>query len=713
MIKIHAQKIIYLTDTTPITVIGKNTLLFEDKDSKLGFEEVSSAKFEDKFIESTTEIPNFKVTQSKVWAKVRFANNSSHNNWYLQCTNANVEYIDLYFKDAGGKFIKQSSGFLTPIKERKTKIRHPVFALDLPKDSVVTFYVSMQDVVPLQIYLSVGSGNDFFGQLHTTDILNGAFFGLLFMLVIYNFFIYFSVRDKVYLYYIFYIISNAWFISFTTGYAVHLPAGINYIFQHHPSWVPFTLGASSCLFAIVFLDMKKTYPLGYKLSVGILIALFSVPLADLLGTRQQSIILVQFFGLTFSVLSLFIGVKVWRKGYKPAKFYLIAWTFYLAGLFVYISADLQIIPFNNFTHNAAEIGTAIEAVLLSMAVGDKISNYKKDKELAQEDALESARKNEQLVKEQNIILEQKVKARTHELEEQKEIVEEKNKEIVDSINYAKRIQYTLLAPEAELKQYLPEHFVLFKPKDIVSGDFYWATAVSGSMLEVPGSEDPKKKREMAGLASPSEANPATRNPEYFYLAICDSTGHGVPGAFMSLLNISFLNEAITERQIRSPEKILNYVRDRLVESVSQDGQQDGFDGILLKIEINGSQGLTESLKIEYAAANNSPVLISNNILTDLPCDKMPVGKGEKDQSFTLHTVDMKKGDTLYLYTDGYPDQFGGPKGKKYKYKQLNNLLLETYTLSAESQKEILDKRFEEWRGELEQVDDVTIIGVRV
>ncbi len=265
-------------------------------------------------------------------------------------------------------------------------------------------------------------------------------------------------------------------------------------------------------------------------------------------------------------------------------------------------------------------------------------------------------------------LELTVKERTHEVVQQKELIEEKQKEIVDSINYAKRIQYTLLAHAEFLKQNLKDHFVLFQPKDIVSGDFYWATK--------------KGKR--------------------FYLAVCDSTGHGVPGAFMSLLNISFLNEAISEKSIASPDEILNYVREKLVNSISIDGAKDGMDGILLCIEGD---------KITYAAANNSPVLISDGVLTHLETDKMPIGKGEKNEPFRLQTINAKKGDHLFLYTDGYADQFGGPKGKKFKYKPLDSMLLENCGSASEVQKEILSTRFNDWKGNLEQVDDVLLIGI--
>lgn len=268
------------------------------------------------------------------------------------------------------------------------------------------------------------------------------------------------------------------------------------------------------------------------------------------------------------------------------------------------------------------------------------------------------------------------------------IIEEKQKEIIDSITYAKRIQYSLLAHDSFLKNQIAEHFVFFKPKDIVSGDFYWATETVR--------ED--KERGSSNL---------------FYLAVCDSTGHGVPGAFMSLLNISFLNEAITEKKIFEPHLILNHVRSRLIDELSRDGGQDGMDGILLCRETTYDANGNQLVSYSYASANNSPVLISRNGLEELPKDKMPVGKGERKDSFKLKSIDYNAGDILYLYTDGYADQFGGAKGKKFKYKALNQLLLENCKNSMEEQKKILENTFVNWKGNNEQVDDVCVIGLKL
>ncbi|HQQ95540.1 MAG TPA: SpoIIE family protein phosphatase [Bacteroidia bacterium] len=263
------------------------------------------------------------------------------------------------------------------------------------------------------------------------------------------------------------------------------------------------------------------------------------------------------------------------------------------------------------------------------------------------------------------------KIRNRELTMAFEIIEQKNKDIEDSIFYAKRIQQSVLPHRDMLDAMLKEHFVLFRPKDIVSGDFYWLSEKQGKV----------------------------------YLAICDSTGHGVPGAFMSLLSMAYLSEAVNERSIASPAAVFDYVRDKLVANVSKAEQKDGFDGILLCIDFQKDE-------ITYAAAFNRPVLVREGEWVELDADRMPVGKGERSASFTDFNLKVQRGDCLYLYTDGFADQFGGPRGKKYMYKRLNETLASISEDTTHRQKEILTKTFEDWKGELMQVDDVCVLGIR-
>lgn len=273
----------------------------------------------------------------------------------------------------------------------------------------------------------------------------------------------------------------------------------------------------------------------------------------------------------------------------------------------------------------------------------------------------------------------KNKKATEIISKQKQEVEQKNilisakqNEIVDSIKYAKRIQYSLLANKTLINKYLPENFILFKPKDLVSGDFYWSI----------------------------------EHNNRFYLAVCDSTGHGVPGAFMSLLNSNYLIESVREKNISKPNEIFNHVRKQLIENISLDGARDGMDAVLFCWDHNTN-------KVTYAAANNAPILIQNNSIIVLPTDKMPIGKGERNDSFSLFEIDCKKGDSLYIYTDGFADQFGGPKGKKFMYKQLNQLLLDNHVKPIHEQEKILEKALSDWKMNLEQIDDICVIGLKL
>lgn len=277
-----------------------------------------------------------------------------------------------------------------------------------------------------------------------------------------------------------------------------------------------------------------------------------------------------------------------------------------------------------------------------------------------------------------------IKHQKEEVEKQKEIIEEKQMEIVDSINYAKRIQTALLAGAKTLEENLPEHFVMFQPKDIVSGDFYWThTLPNGN----------------------------------FALVTADSTGHGVPGAIMSMLNISCLTEAIEGRNLTEPNDILNFTRNRIIKHLSNDGSatggKDGMDCSLISFDFQNNI-------LTYAAANNPIWLVrlikgtSEYKLIELDPDKMPVGKHDKDSvSFLQHSLELQKGDIVYTLTDGFPDQFGGVKGKKFMYKKMKELLCSIASETMAQQKEILLQTLKEWKGPLEQVDDITVIGIRV
>ncbi len=254
----------------------------------------------------------------------------------------------------------------------------------------------------------------------------------------------------------------------------------------------------------------------------------------------------------------------------------------------------------------------------------------------------------------------------------------KNKDITDSIKYAQKIQQAVLPSQKfiahELSKTKTEHFILFKPKDIVSGDFYWFY----------------------------------KNDDALYYVTADSTGHGVPGGFMSMLGINLLNEIVIERGVTDPGEILNKLRDEIIRSLKTDDgfSKDGMDAVICKINFKDNT-------LHYAAANNPIYIVRDNVLTVLSPQKMPVGYSDQILPFTTQQFLLNTSDCIYTITDGYADQFGGEKGKKFKYKQLKELLVLNSKKSFNSQHEELDKSFEGWKGNLEQVDDVCIVGLKI
>jgi serine phosphatase RsbU (regulator of sigma subunit) len=226
-------------------------------------------------------------------------------------------------------------------------------------------------------------------------------------------------------------------------------------------------------------------------------------------------------------------------------------------------------------------------------------------------------------------------------------------------------------------------FILYKPKDIVSGDFYHAIA----------------------------HKPSGSKNELFFMCTADCTGHGVPGALMSMVGISHLNESIIEKNLIHPNDILDNMRKGIIASLNPEGSEeeskDGMDCVLCAYDF-------ENMTLEFAAANNPLWLIRNGEMIEYKADKMPVGMYHSAiKPFSLQTISLQKGDIVYTFTDGFADQFGGDKGKKYKYKQLQEKLLGIKDLPLTDQKSILENEFEKWRGNLEQVDDVLIIGLKI
>ncbi len=261
-----------------------------------------------------------------------------------------------------------------------------------------------------------------------------------------------------------------------------------------------------------------------------------------------------------------------------------------------------------------------------------------------------------------------------EIEEQHKVLEEQHKEITDSINYAKRIQDAILPPLKLVKGYMPDSFILYKPKDIVAGDFYWMEGINNLII----------------------------------FAAADCTGHGVPGAMVSVVCHNAMNRSVKEFMLVKPSDILDKTREIVMETFEKSAEDvnDGMDIALCSIN-------TESNKLNFSGANNGLYVVRDGDIIEIKPDKQPIGNYKDAKPFTNHEMSLQKGDVIYAFTDGFPDQFGGPKGKKFMYKPFRNMLIDIHQNPMDQQHETLVKAFSDWKGDIEQIDDVCVIGVRI
>jgi serine phosphatase RsbU (regulator of sigma subunit) len=341
-------------------------------------------------------------------------------------------------------------------------------------------------------------------------------------------------------------------------------------------------------------------------------------------------------------------------------------------LFVHQNSDIIKQRASEYVRPLLIIGLIITAVagLFTYFATNRIVNSYESKIEVQNAELKDAL--HEIKQQQNQIV-----AKNEELKVQHDQIALKNQEINDSILYAKRIQTATLPKSIIDNSIVAEHFILFKPRDIVSGDFYWYHDVD----------------------------------DYLIIAAVDCTGHGVPGAFMSMIGITFLNEIVVEKQIFEAGEILDRMRKSVINALGQEsnlkGSLDGMDMALCVIE-------KKNRNIHFAGAFNPMICIRNSNLMEFKADRMPVGiHGKMKEHFSTQTTQLENGDAIYLFSDGYADQFGGTKNRKFLNKNFRNLLIEINDLPMTEQKEVLTETLESWQGDTPQVDDILVIGLKI
>jgi len=664
--------------------------ILEDRDKNYTIDEVASAEFQDKFKRNYEQLPRNKNTTSAYWIRYKLRNESDSNTKWLQdFFDSSIENIYFYLPDGKGGFTEKKAGSSFVFGNKKLQHKNFVFFLPDFHGKEITYYARI-DSHHLNFMLSVIRSYERFSFYALGEYyFLGIFYGLIFAMALYNFFIYITTRDRTYLWYVLYLISNALYCMSLDG------TGFQYIWRNFPQFNPYS--SSIFLFVMVmwvlmytlnFLSLRSLAPRFAKILRFVVVFRAIIFVAEFsLVPNLKNIIFFDAAPMVFMYIAVILALS---KGFKPAWYFAIGITFLLWG---FVISNLTVnsifgfsLPNNILTVYSFNFGTVIQLMFLSFALADRIRVMKEETDNAQRRVINQLRENQEFKEKQNRELEQKVEERTIEVTLQKQEMERQSKEIAglykevtDSIETSKVIQQSILPSEKVMKMFLANFFILYKPKDIVSGDFYWFHVKNNKI----------------------------------YIAAIDCTGHGVAGAFMSLIGYNLLNQIMKEKSNNSAAEILTKLNEDVIKSLHQDEvgalSREGMDVAFCVIDMSNK-------KMQFSGANNPLYQIRNKEITIFKADRNSIGiqRGGKKASFTNQELDFLKGDSFYIFSDGYADQIGGADGtEKFMYPRFRELIINSSDLEMKEQRKVIDDTIENWRNGQEQLDDILVMGFRL
>ncbi|TAH29968.1 MAG: hypothetical protein EAZ06_04920 [Cytophagales bacterium] len=663
-------------------------IFLEDKTKKITFEEIRSGKYDKDFQKNTQNILNFGNSLHIYWLKFSYKN-PTNAKYYLEISNGMLDKVTFYVLNDKNEIQQQEIGASLPRSKKIIKTNALLFEL-LQNTNKNTYWVRVESNFPIEIPMQIDILPRLLEKHHTTDIFLGMYFGIMLVMGFYNLFLFLSIKDKVYLYYVMYV----WSIGF---FYLHLKGFITDNFWGNMPFLNFYTPLYSCipplgmiLFSNSFLNSKKYTPFLGKISQLFFVIFLGCIIANLLGNFVISASISQLSSLLLVLYMLFMGIIAHIKGNPLAKFFIVSWSFYIASVVIFIMQVSGVISSTTFTSNSVLYGTMIELVLLSFALAYRINLLKTE--------------NLNIVRQQNEILEVKVEARTAELnllnrevnsqneeltqsqeelkaqrdfiEVQKNEMELYNIKIKSSINASKIIQSSILPSHKTLQQVLKDYFILYQPKDEVSGDFYWIQEIEKG----------------------------------FVLACIDCTGHGVPGAFMTTIANSLLDEIIILEKNNTPSQILERLNQRINIVLKQDetNNQNGMDISIITLIKEDTHNI-----VHFAGAKLPLYYYQNEELKIIKGTRKSIGGVySTNQTFENHTIILENNTTLYLSTDGFSDQ-NDEQRKKIGDKYFYHILNEIQSFSLAIQKEKLNEILSNQMKNTSQRDDILVIGIRI
>jgi serine phosphatase RsbU (regulator of sigma subunit) len=677
--------------------IAYELYILVDTNAGINFEEAKeSHQFK---LHQQSIAPNLGFTSNNYWFKFVITNTQAKQSRVLEFAYPFFNQLEVYIPNLNGQYKKTIVGDHFPFEARPYKHKNFLFDLVFESGETKVIYAYLHcNGEATSFPVKIWTKHDYLRNNYEEHLALGIYYGIILFVFFFSAFLWFIVKERYQLYYFLYIIGVAIFQFSLDGFAFEYFWPNNVWFANHviPLSGSFTIMAL-ILFVVSLLKTRIHTPGIYKVLMFLLfidviffaLSFFPNPFYSI-GLMGLNIIAVP-----INLLILISAIISYRMGISTAKYFLVAFSLLILGILAALFKNFGILPRVFLTEYSIQIGSAIELIMLSLALAENVKLLKAEKEEAQALLFEELKEKSRLQELANMELEQKVNERTAQIQLQKEVIEEKNKDITSSITYALKIQEAILPRDEELKISLHEYFVFYKPRDIISGDFYWFS----------------------------------KRDNLIFIAAADCTGHGVPGALMSMLGNSFLNEIVNEYNIYNPAEILDLLRLKVIKTLRQreTNTKDGMDIAICVIntsirEINYAGAfnpvyITSSAKenedFEYDVYQNE--FVPDKFLKILPADRFPVGivEGQLNDMFTNKKYQYHEGDCLYLFSDGIADQFGGEHGKKYKTRQLKDLLLKVSRYDMNYQMLSISEDFENWKGTHEQVDDILMIGIKL
>ncbi len=674
---------------------------FHDQKGNLPFERIAEPVFQENF-RRLNELGNASAeanhpfqAQEIYWAKINLQSTLTQDSeWILFLGYVSEAEIYTLYED--GTFDKKRAGFFVPNRALEPREGPEVkTSILLRSEQSATVYVRFTNELPYppEPTFALQSYKSWQVTMNRIDLVQGIFHGLLWLMLLYNFFLYLTIRDKTYKY----------FASYTLFMSLYFFNEYEYLEHYFLSSSPhlsFYLGnliyialTFYILFNRSFLNISTEYPKWDKvlqiwLWVSVVFTISSVPLHVLafdiyLPIRNGFHLFYLGSLIVFTLIILFI-----KDGL--ATLVVLGNVFILTGGLFIVLGNLGVIPFSLYYLLG---GVAAQLFVFMMAMSYRYRRSLVERQETQEKLITQLQENERLQTQMNRRLEQKVIERTQEIEQAKEEIEAQNEaltnksvelelaynKITDSVRYAQRLQNAILGDEHEILSHFQDGFILFLPRDIVSGDFYWSYQIDHLRI----------------------------------LIAADCTGHGIPGALMTVLGQSVLNDVVIEERFTSPDEILYELDKKVVmtiqkQTTSKEHPRDGMDMVVVTYD-----EISNTLK--FAGAKNPLYYVRDHEIHTIKGSLFPIGvhRSKKRKKFELHEMQVQEGDIFYLTSDGFQDQFGSEDGRKYLKKRFREFLLQNSHLPMIDQKERLYEEFRAWKGKQAQTDDILIVGIKI